>query len=132
MMQIQQFWPMATMFAMQAGVNLPPSLPSLTSIAKDMGPSCCYRYWASDGLHVYYRGPGIEVSEMSLVGGAVGAAVALPAIAKAREQARNAVVMSNLKQIGLGLVMYAQEHQGNWPADLEQAKSYFGNRGVPE
>lgn len=132
MMQIQQFWPMAAMFAMQAGVNLPPSLPPLANIAKDLGPSCSYRYWASDGLHVYYRGPGIEVSEMSLIGGAVGAAVALPAMAKARDKARNTVVIANLKQIGVALHMYAQEHQGEWPADLEQAKSYLGSSRVLE
>jgi prepilin-type processing-associated H-X9-DG protein len=34
--------------------------------------------------------------------------------------------MSHLKQIGLALVSYAEEHQGNLPADLEQTKLYLG------
>ena len=40
--------------------------------------------------------------------------------------------MSNLKQIGLGLHMYGNDHQDNLPADLEQAKSYWGNARVLE
>jgi hypothetical protein len=132
MMQMQQFWPLVVMYAMQAGVQLPPSLPSLTSIAKDMGPSYRYRYWASDGLHADYRGPGIEVSAVSLAGAGVGAAVALPALAKARENARNAALMADLKQIGVGLALYTQDHEGNWPTTLEQVKSYLGAGGIPE
>ena len=62
MMQLQQFWPMATMMAMQGGFKLPAMLPSLTHIAKDMGPSCSYSYYGPDGLYSYHRGPGIEVS----------------------------------------------------------------------
>jgi len=132
LMQIQQFWPLLTMVAMQAGVKLPVALPSLTEIANTLGPACSYRYFGSDGLHSVYRGPGIEVSEMTVAGVAVGAGVALPAMAKAREQARRAASMSNLKQIGLGLHMYANDHQGNLPADLEQAKSHWRNAQVLE
>ncbi len=132
MMPLQQFWPMATMLAMQAGVKLPVMLPSLTEIAKDLGPSFSYRCFDADGLRVYYRGSGIEASEGAIVGAAVGAGVALPAVAKAREQARNAASMSHLKQIGLGLIMYKEDHGGEWPADLEQAKSYLGKSQVLE
>jgi len=129
---LQQFWPMASLFAAQAGLKLPPALPSLESIIKDMKPSCRSRWLDSDGLHMQYQGPGVEVSMSSVAGAAVGMGVALPALAKAREQARSVASMSNLKQIGLGLIMYADDHQGTWPADLEQAKSYWPNARVLE
>ncbi len=41
------------------------------------------------------------------------AAMLLPALAKAREQARSAVCKNNLKQIFLGAIMYADDH-GQW------------------
>ncbi|MCM8805012.1 MAG: DUF1559 domain-containing protein [Candidatus Omnitrophica bacterium] len=39
----------------------------------------------------------------------------LPALARAREQARRGVCISNLKQIGLGIHMYAQDFDENFP-----------------
>jgi len=127
MMQLRQFWPMATMMAMQAQFKLPTTLPSLTHIAKDMGPSCSYSYYGADGLYSYHRGPGIEISLATVAGGAVGAGIVLPAMARAREQARITVAMSHLKQIGLALHTYAQENQDKFPSDLEKAKRYLGS-----
>ena len=46
---------------------------------------------------------------------AILAAMLLPALARAREQARRAVCVSNLKQIGLGMHMYAQDYDENFP-----------------
>ncbi|MCM8769078.1 MAG: DUF1559 domain-containing protein [Candidatus Omnitrophica bacterium] len=39
----------------------------------------------------------------------------LPALARAREQARRGVCISNLKQIGLALKMYSQDYDENFP-----------------
>ena len=47
---------------------------------------------------------------------AILAAMLLPALSKAREKARQAVCMSNLKQIYLSLAMYAQDYDGRTPA----------------
>jgi len=132
MMQMRQFWPMATMMASQAGFKLPVIVPSLTHIAKDMGPSVSYSHSGADGLYSYHRGPGIEVSLAAVAGGAVGAGVAMPALAKAREQARTTVAMSNLKQIGLALHMYAQDNNDKFPSNLEQAKKYYGDAKILE
>ena len=43
------------------------------------------------------------------------AAMLLPALSRAREKARRAVCMNNLKQIGLGIFMYAQDYSGKEP-----------------
>ncbi len=45
--------------------------------------------------------------------------VMLPAIAKARMQASQSASMSNMKQILLGCIMYAEDHKGVFPADLQ-------------
>ena len=44
---------------------------------------------------------------------AILAAMLLPALSKAREKARQAVCMSNLKQIGLAIMMYTADYD-NW------------------
>jgi len=52
---------------------------------------------------------------------AILAAMLLPALARAREQARRGVCISNLKQIGLGLAMYTQDYSERFPAHLNAA-----------
>lgn len=46
---------------------------------------------------------------------AILAAMLLPALARAREQARRANCISNCKQLGLALHMYAQDYTENFP-----------------
>ena len=55
---------------------------------------------------------------------AILAAMLLPALSKAREQARQAVCKNNLKQIGLSTLMYAQDYGGYMPP-----ASYCGGSG---
>jgi len=43
---------------------------------------------------------------------AILAAMLLPALSRARERARQATCMNNLKQIGLAIMMYAQDYDG--------------------
>ena len=50
---------------------------------------------------------------------AILAAILFPVFAKAREQARKASCQSNLKQIGLGLMMYVQDYDETYPARYE-------------
>jgi prepilin-type processing-associated H-X9-DG protein len=127
MAMLQQFWPMAAMFATQAGLQLPPTLPQLGPIINDMKPSYEVTWIAPDGLYSQYRGDGIEASLSSVAGAAVGLGVALPALAHARERAKEVASMSNLKQIGLAVIMYADDHDGNFPADLQGLGKYLGN-----
>jgi len=45
------------------------------------------------------------------------AALLLPALSAAREKGRRATCVSNLRQIGIGATMYADENSGIWPID---------------
>jgi len=129
---VQQFWPMATMFASNAGLKLPFVLPQLSHIAQDMGPSCQYSWLDARGMRSYYRGAGIEPSLGAVAGGAIGAGILMPALAGARQQAKNVVSMNNLKQLGLAVIMYADDHDGKLPENFEQMKEYYGNSKVLE
>jgi len=48
---------------------------------------------------------------------AILAAMLLPALSKARERARRAVCINNLKQIGLAVFMYVEDYAGYLPLD---------------
>ena len=47
------------------------------------------------------------------------AGMLLPALSRAREQARQVACKSNLKQIGLAIAMFANDHDANYPDKLE-------------
>ena len=57
---------------------------------------------------------------------AILAAMLLPALSKAREKARQAVCMNNMKQIGLALAMYVQDNDEYLPSAVEN------NSGSPD
>jgi hypothetical protein len=130
MIKAQQFWPMATMFASQAGIQLPVMLPSLSDIAKDMGPSYKYSWFDSEGVRCYCQAPGFEAG--AVMAAPIGAAVLIPALGQAREQAREAVSRSNLHQIALVLKMYSDDHKGKFPSTLGEAKPYYHDERLLE
>jgi len=51
---------------------------------------------------------------------AILAAILFPVFAQARERARAAACLSNVKQIGTGLMMYTQDFDENYPAAFNQ------------
>ncbi len=56
---------------------------------------------------------------------AILAAMLLPALSKAREKARQASCMNNLKQLGLGFMLYIQDSGGYLPYAIMGNKSWY-------
>jgi prepilin-type N-terminal cleavage/methylation domain-containing protein len=42
--------------------------------------------------------------------------IMMPALSKAREQAKKTICMANFKQLGLGLLTYSSDYNGRWPS----------------
>jgi len=58
---------------------------------------------------------------------AILAAILFPVFSQAREKARGATCLSNLKQIGLGVMMYVQDYDETFP----MSQYGGGSTGVP-
>jgi len=133
MQVLQQFWPMIAMILQEKGsLQVPMMLPPASDIVKHMGPEVGYSWYTADGIRRHDQGPFVETNASALVGASVGAAILLPSLGKARMSARETVSMSNLKQITLAGVMYAQDHKGKAPEELNQLQKYLGSSTVLE
>jgi prepilin-type processing-associated H-X9-DG protein len=55
------------------------------------------------------------------------AAMLLPALSVAREKARTAMCMNNLKQIGIAISLYSAEHDGFIPKEFNDLRPYASN-----
>lgn len=120
MMVLQQFWPMATMFAAKAGLTLPFVLPNLSHIAEDMSSSCEYWWFDSEGLRSHYRGAGIEPSLDAGAGSAVGIGILMTTLARTRQHTFRKVSATHLKGIGRALQVYANDYDDQFPPNLQE------------
>jgi prepilin-type N-terminal cleavage/methylation domain-containing protein/prepilin-type processing-associated H-X9-DG protein len=62
---------------------------------------------------------------------AILAAILFPVFAKAREKARQSSCLSNVKQIGLGFMMYAQDYDETLPGGNVGGTGWWGNAIAP-
>lgn len=53
---------------------------------------------------------------------AILAAMLLPALARAKETAKRIACVNNVKQLGLSLIMYADDNQGKFPPRVRQSR----------
>jgi len=128
-MQAQRVWPMVSMAVMQQGIKLPAMLPNFDEAIKDLKPAASYSWTDKDGVYSHYQGSGIEVGTVAVVG--VIAAVLMPALAKAKKQAKKIVSTSNLHQISVACMLYANDTNGNLPPSLDgpELQKYLGDSG---
>jgi hypothetical protein len=65
-----------------------------------------------------------------VVGGSILAAILFPVFAQAREKARQTACLSNIKQMGMASLMYAQDYDNKLPARAAKvdgpAQTYTG------
>lgn len=88
-------------------------LPSKEAIARHLFPwVSCYTVDA-DGFWMESYAPMFGGSSFASAG--IMSGMLLPAIARSREKARQVASMSNLKQIGLAMHMYANDHDDHLP-----------------
>ncbi|MEN6308083.1 MAG: hypothetical protein ABFD91_10040 [Anaerohalosphaeraceae bacterium] len=130
--QLQQFWPMATAGATGQGIMLPVMLPNIQDKLGQLGQSWSYAWMDETGIRSRYQGSGAEISAASVAGAAMGAAVLLPALSRAKTTAQSAIAMTDLKQIGLACIMYADDNNNQFPPNLEAAKKYLKTNKVLE
>jgi len=75
---------------------------------------------------------GFTLIELLVVIAIIGilAGILLPVLSRARESSRRTECMSNLKQIGMGLVMYANENSESFPVDSAYGGASPAMRGL--
>jgi prepilin-type processing-associated H-X9-DG protein len=128
------------------GVKSPPVLlPELPKLLAHLSPAGSVKWVDAQGAHMRSIEP-FPASTMVASDPAISAiyaepvlvSIMLPALNKAREQANRVKSANNLKQIGLGAIMYANAHKGKFPPDLaamaqeeELAASIFVNPRTP-
>jgi prepilin-type processing-associated H-X9-DG protein len=100
-----------------AQVALPDWLPPLSVLEKYIRPEMGAVSADADGITFESYGT-IPCLAASPTMTAVGVAVLMPALSKARTQARRASSMSNLSAIGKGIAIYSAANKDQFPADF--------------
>jgi prepilin-type processing-associated H-X9-DG protein len=123
----------ADMFGLQTPAMV---LPPLNKIQPHLAASLSATWIDDAGWH--YRGvspfPGADLlgGEQALATtlAPVAVSVAIPAAANARRQAMMMQDMSNLRQIGVGAIMYSNENKGALPPDLGATLQYVQSPSI--
>lgn len=108
------------------GVKSPPILlPELQKLLAHLSPAGSVKWVDAEGAHMRsiepFPGSTLVASDPAITALYTEPAlvsILLPALNRAREQANRVKSASNLRQIGLGAIMYADAHKGKFPPDL--------------
>lgn len=114
--------------AQQQGITLPEKLlPSMETIKANVAPVAQVTWSDASGFHMksFKPFPGADAfsnapNGVMAQGGAAGVAAGflMPSLARSREAANRVKCASNMRQIGQAILLYANEHKGQYPPDL--------------
>jgi prepilin-type processing-associated H-X9-DG protein len=127
----------ADLFSEKLGTQPPVViLPPLATMLQHIEPSGSVSWMADGGVHFRSLEPfpgsnvlAMDVQTMALQMGLSAASAAMPAAAQAREAATRVQGAANLRQIGVGAMTYAHEHEGKLPSSLREL--YLAGYGLP-
>jgi prepilin-type processing-associated H-X9-DG protein len=123
-------WMMLTHYlglADMLGIHSPPMLLApLPAIESQLNPAMSVSWWDKVGWHERSTTPfpgagllaGDSTSTLSVGGMALMASVFLPSLNRNREIANRIKCASNMRQIGQAILLYSNEHNGQFPSDL--------------
>ncbi|MHC4987088.1 MAG: H-X9-DG-CTERM domain-containing protein [Planctomycetota bacterium] len=114
---LQQYWPMLNMGLMQEGIQLPIMLPSIEPYIEQMQPGLSYTNKVSDGIEFHYEGTGLEATAGGAAGGAMGAAILMPALTKVKKVSQRVVCSTNLKGLSTAMVVYCMDYDDKLPTE---------------
>jgi prepilin-type processing-associated H-X9-DG protein len=109
-------------------IQLPPIVfPPLDQIQANLSPALSVKWADANGIYGKSITPfpgastllGSSPDELTTVGAAaLGTSILLPALNRSRETANRVKCASNERQIGQAMLLYANDHRGNYPPDL--------------
>jgi prepilin-type processing-associated H-X9-DG protein len=97
-------------------------LPPLDKLLPELTPALAVSWADASGWHSRSREPfpgSSPQSSLTTVGGAaLGVSILLPSLNRARETANRVKCASNERQIGQGILLWANDHKGQYPPTL--------------
>jgi len=117
-------------------------VPSLTELEKDARPMLVVTRYEGDDLAWTYRCDGSFTVQLAAVGSLFGGAafmqsafatgLLMPALTRARSAAREVKAATELREVGMALMIHSHEHEGSFPATLDElvANGYLGEHGA--
>ena len=117
MTALQQYWPVLNMGLAEEGIKLPIMLPSIEPYIEQMQPGFSYTRKMYDGIEFHYEGSGLEATTGAVAGGAVGAAILMPALNKTKKIAQRVVCGTNLKGLSIAMVVYCNDYDDVLPTE---------------
>lgn len=109
-------------------------MPPLASIMNELSPAASISWSDNAGLHWRSLSPFpgcrllmVDPTSMYQQTGPLLASIVVPSLNRAREMARRVQSASKLRQMGVSIYLYAQDHNDQLPDTLGQLLPYFHN-----